>query len=484
MNINRSIFRKLLFSFTATVLLGLCAVGLLLSYYTKDYITESKKAELLRQAKKINLSLQNMPVMDEDAKQLLMFFDQSFDTRIWVFDEMGQIVATSSKEEVYVGKSVDPSIVRKVSKGEDAVLNLQFEGLKETMLSVSVPWGKGNVVYGGIVLHAPITGISETITYLRETILWVTLFGLVVSITMASVISWTISRPLRAIDMAAAKIALGDYSERLEIKSKDEIGDLAETINHMVEKLAKIDAEKRKLESVRSDFLANVSHELRTPLTAMQGFLEALQDDLIEETGRAKYYEIMYNETLHMNRLVDDMLDLMKMENNEITLFKTGADMEALMQKSVFKFGPEANERGTELQLRVERGLPKAYADPDRVEQIFNNLITNAVKFTENGVITLSAVKDGRDIVIRVEDTGEGISAEDQEMIWERFFKVDRGRSKKYGGTGLGLAIVKRLVELHDGTISVHSELGRGTTFEVRIPSLEGREGRKLAASE
>jgi signal transduction histidine kinase len=478
LNPNKSIFRKILTSSIVTVLLGLCAVGLVISLYAKEYISDSKSNEMIRQAKRVNLAVQNQSNPNEVFKELLIFFDQAFDTRIWVFDLEGNIISTSSKEEVNAGKVVSAEVVNQVIHGEPAVWH-QVEGVKEGMLSVAVPWGKDNNVYGGIVLHSPLKGMNETIAQLRETILWVTLLGIFLSFAVSSYLAWTITRPIQQIDKAAAKIAVGDYSERIHIKSKDEIGELATTINHMMDQLERVDQEKSKLNQMRHDFLSNVSHELRTPLTAMQGFLEALQDGLIDEGGRAKYYEIMYNETLHMNRLVDDITDLMKLENKEIDLVWMTVDVQAILSKLAFKFRPEAEARGTDIQCVMIEDSPHAYADPDRLEQILNNLIKNAVKFTENGTIELKAmaIPSEECVLITVTDTGIGISAEDQGLIWERLFKVERGRPVKHkGSSGLGLAIVRELVELHRGSIRVRSEVGKGSTFEVRIPLYDHRQ--------
>lgn len=476
LNPNKSIFRKILISSIVTVLLGLCAVGLVISFFAKTYITDSKSNEMIRQAKRVNLSIQNQPIPNDSFKDLLLFFDQAYDTRVWVFDLEGNIVLTSSKDEVNVGKVVSDEVVNKVVHGEPAVWN-QVEGLDEGMLSVAVPWGKDNNVYGGIVLHSPLKGMNETIAQLRETILWVTLLGIFFSFAVSSYLSWSITRPIKQIDKAAAKIAVGDYSERIRINSKDEVGELATTINHMMEQLERVDLDKKKLNQLRHDFLANVSHELRTPLTAMLGFLEALQDGLIEEGAREKYYEIMYNETLHMNRLVDDITDLMKLENKEIHLVFMTVDVQEILTKLAFKFRPEADARGTAIHcVTDEESPPQAYADPDRLEQILNNLIKNAVKFTENGTIELKAmaVPSEECVLITVTDTGIGISPEDQGLIWERFFKVERGRPIKHkDSSGLGLAIVRELIELHNGSIRVRSEIGKGSTFEVRIPLVD-----------
>lgn len=479
LNLNKSILRKLLSSSMVTVLLGLCAVGLVISLSVKDYIVESRGEEMIRQAKQVNLAIQNQIIPDDDFKELLLFFDQAFDNRIWIYDKEGNIILTSSKDEVNAGKVVSAEVVSKVISGENAVWNIQYDGMKEGMLAASVPWGKDNSVYGGIVLHSPMTGMNETIAQLRETILWVTLLGMLFSFAVSSYLSWSISRPIQQIDKAAAKIAVGDYSERIYIRSKDEIGDLATTINRMMEQLGRVDLEKRKLDQLRHDFMANVSHELRTPLTAMQGFLEALQDGLIEEGARGKYYEILYNETLHMNRLVDDITDLMKLENKEIELMLSAVDVQEMLAKLAFKFRPEAEARGTSIQCMTDASQPKVYADPVRLEQILNNLVKNAVKFTENGMVELKAISVPSEdsILITVSDTGIGISPEDQTLIWERFFKVDRGRQvKNKGSSGLGLAIVRELVELHQGSIRLRSEVGVGSTFEVRIPAYDNRQ--------
>lgn len=469
---NKSIFRRLLFSYLLTVLLGLGAVGFLMSFLFKGYIFDSKQEELVRQAKKVNLSIQNFSEVNENMKAMLLFLDQSFDTRIWVFDRQGRIIATSTQDEVFVGKSVHPSVVEKVLNGEHALNQLKFEGLVEPMISAAVSWGKEDNVYGGIVLHAPINGLNETVGQIRETIIWATMIGILFSTAMVSYLSWSISRPLRKIDMVASKIGLGNYSERIQIDYPDEIGDLANTINSMADKLEEVDSERKKLDLFRRDFLSNVSHELRTPLTAMQGFLEALQDGLIPEEGRKKYYDVMYNETIHMNRLVDDIMDLMKLENKEITLSRYPVDVESLLRKAAFTFQQEAAEKGINIEVSIQDNLPQAFADRDRLTQIIANLLKNAVKFTEEGSISVHAEADDSYVLIQVSDTGMGISEEDQEMVWERFFKVDRGRSKKNSGTGLGLAIVKELVELHQGKIALESAVAQGTTFSVWIPSV------------
>jgi signal transduction histidine kinase len=473
LGINRSIFRKLLFSYMVTVLLGLGAVGLSMSYFAKSYIYNGTKDELLRKAKKVNLAIQNSRVVDAHTQSMLAFLDQTFDTRIWVFNRNGQIISTSTKDEVFIGKSVAHSIVVQVVQGKDVVQNLDFQGLTKPMMSVVVPWGVGDNVFGGIVLHAPIEGINETLGVMRETILWATLLGVIVTMAMVSYLSWNISRPLKRIDLVALEIEKGNYDQRVTAASQDEIGDLARTMNRMAATLQQVEVERADYDQTRKDFLANVSHELRTPLTAMQGFLEALQDGLIvDEDSKQKYYDVMYKETLHMSRLVNDLMELVRLEKHELDLVKRQLDMESFLQRLTFAFTEEAAKRDLQLTLKLDRPLVPVNGDPDRVEQIFINLLNNALKFTESGTVNVGARSRDGGVEVKIQDSGIGISQHDLNRIWDRFFKVDRVRSRREKGSGLGLAIVKELVELHHGTIQVESEVGKGTTFTVWLPGL------------
>ncbi len=470
--INRSIFLKLLFSYMLTVLLGLGFVGLVTSYLVKGYIYDNKQEELLRMAKKVNQTIQDASVIDPTKEGILIFLDQTFDARIWIFDLQGKIISTSTQNEVYIGKAVADSVVKKVMAGQPVVSNLKLEGLTEPMLSVAVPWGKDNAIYGGIVLHASVSGVNDTVGHIRETILWGILIGIIISMSLVSYLSWSISRPLQKIDQATSEIGNGNYSKRIVIDSTDEIGDLANTINTMAAKLELIETERKTLDQIRMDFLANVSHELRTPLTGIQGFLEALQEDLIDESARQKYYDIMRQETLQMNRLLDDIMNWIRLKNKDVALSKHPIDVKAMLHKIAFKFSKEAQEKNIGMAVQTADPLPAAFGDQDRIEQILSNIIKNAIKFTEEGSVSIFAGQEGNDMVFTVKDTGIGISKADQPFVWERFFKADRGRMKINSGTGLGLAIVKELVELHNGSIALESEVDQGTTFTIRIPHI------------
>lgn len=469
----RSIARRLLLSFLGTVILAMGVVGVAMSYLVQHYIYHTERMELVRKAKRINLAIQDSSKVSDELVSLLVFLDQTFDARIWLFDTHGRIVATSTRDEVFIGKSVANSVVEKVRRGEPVISPLGIEGLNEPMLSVAVPWGKGNRIYGGIVLHAPVKGINDAVSRVRETMAWALALGVVAATLLASYLSWSIARLLKEMERMAAELRQGRYDRRLSVHRDDEVGDLARTFNELAERLEASERERKRLDRLRDELLANLSHELRTPLTSMQGFLEALQDGLVEdEELRQKYYRLMAHETAHMSRLIDDMLDLAKLQTHAIRLNREAVDVKELLAFVAMTFEPEARDKGTAIVLDVPDELPPVYGDSVRVEQMLNNLVSNAVKFTENGRITLRAWAEGSGVCIEVADTGVGIAAEDLPRIFERFFKVDRHRTKKNRGSGLGLAIVKELVELHGGRIEVQSQLGQGTTFRLWLPAV------------
>jgi signal transduction histidine kinase len=468
---NKSLLRRLLVSYLVTVLLGLGVSGVAILWFAKGYIYQTTQADLIRKAKQVNMAIQGSPKMDQKKGEMIEFLDRTFDTRIWIFDRNGKIIATSMQGDVFVGKPIASSIVKKIRAGQDVTTEIgQFEGLNEPMLSVVVPWGNKDQIYGGIVLHAPVEGIKGMLSHMRESVLGATLFGVLLSTAMVSYLSWSILRPLQRIERAAMEIGMGNYEQRVSVKSPEEIRDLAQTINTVARKLEIAEHERHRQEKIQQEFLANISHELRTPLTTMQGFLEALSDGLVEdEESKQRYYQVMHQETTQLNRLVGDLMDLIKLEVQEISLFKSPVDPGEMIRRAVFSFHREAEEKGTMLKVLIEPGLPMLLADRDRMMQILKNLLKNAVKFTEQGAIEIRACKREKELQIQVADTGTGIAAEDMERIWERFFKVDRVRSK-HSGTGLGLAIVKRLVDLHQGRIVVSSQLGQGTVFSLYFP--------------
>ncbi|MEW6541479.1 MAG: two-component system histidine kinase PnpS [Bacillota bacterium] len=228
--------------------------------------------------------------------------------------------------------------------------------------------------------------------------------------------------------------------------------------------------ERRRLEEMRTEFVANASHELRTPLTSIRGFIEALRDGAVNEPETAhRFLGIIQEETDRLTELVDDLLKLATIEERRNMFGRLPVELPAVVQRAVDTFASRARQKGLALRVELPEGLPPVTGDEDLLAQVFNNLLDNAVKFTEKGGITIRAAAAEGGVEVEVSDTGAGIAPENLPRIFERFFRADKARTQ--GGTGLGLAIVKHTVEGHGGKIRVTSKPGQGTTFSLFLPS-------------
>ena len=235
--------------------------------------------------------------------------------------------------------------------------------------------------------------------------------------------------------------------------------------------------EERRLDKLRKDFIANVSHELRTPISLLQGYSEAIVDNIAEsKEEKNELAQIIHEESLRMGRLVNELLDIARMEAGHIQLNVEPVEVELFVDRILKKFNGVASENQIFLELNKEITEPIILADPDRLEQVFTNLIDNAIRHSsEHGYVQVSVENNANKLIVAIKDSGSGIPEEDIPFVFERFYKADKSRERnaKKKGTGLGLAIAKNIIEAHHGTISVKSKLGKGTTFSFDIPNAE-----------
>lgn len=342
----------------------------------------------------------------------------------------------------------------------------------------------GRVAY--IRVSYPLASLDEYYFTYMLVILLVSIGLLIGGIIIYKVLADRFAQPVLQMVQVARQITRGELQERIPVTTSDELGFLAKSINTMAEKLVDDIRKLKKLERVRSEFLANTSHELKTPIFTIQGFVETLLDGALDdqEVNRSFLMKIHKN-SVHLNNLVSDLIEISKIETGELKMNFEQTDLNELITDVFESLEEKAAERDIRL-VRDFRAFPAVvWADPVRMKQVFTNLVDNAIKYSDHGEITVSTEKiRENEIRFWVKDTGVGIPAEHLSRIFERFYRVDKHRSKDAGGTGLGLAIVKHILEAHNSTIRVTSQVGVGTMFSfdlicrpAQTPELEMEDG-------
>lgn len=305
-------------------------------------------------------------------------------------------------------------------------------------------------------------------THVRSIIIAVGTAVVLVMIAVSLHLSGRISTPIASIVRTTQAIKNGDLKQRILVTSRDEIGELATAINDMAEKLGSDIAQLRKLERVRSEFLGNVSHELRTPIFSMQGFIETLLDGAIDDPQvNREFMEKVYRHSERLNTLLNDLIEISRIESGEMKMSFRYFAVAPLLRQVVEEMTADATKKQISLDADVNgHSVEEVYGDRERIKQVLINLVDNAIKYTEaGGKVICRLHPEGSVCHISVEDTGCGIDQAHLPRLFERFYRVDRNRSRAVGGTGLGLAIVKHIIEAHGGSIQVRSEVGKGSVF-------------------
>jgi len=287
-----------------------------------------------------------------------------------------------------------------------------------------------------------------------------------VAVVLAFFFSRFITGPINALKTSAQRIRDGDLSQRVDLDSGDELGDLASAFNGMASQL-------EAKEKSRKQLLADVVHELRTPLSIIQGNLEAWRDGVVAPTPDA--VAPVHEEAVLLSRLITDLRDLSLAEAGQLRLTRETTDLGALARSVVSTFAGRAEAQGIDLGVDVDDTTPAAVVDPGRIRQVLRNLLDNALRHTPSGGRVHVAVRsDGRGSVLTsVADSGSGIHPDDLPHIFEHFYKTDPSRERSRSGSGIGLAIVKQLVEAHGGAVLVQSAPGQGSTFSFTLPAGE-----------
>jgi len=332
---------------------------------------------------------------------------------------------------------------------------------------ISLPWSRkplGTLYLGP---QTPLDPISAWRLYgpIHGAVLGGLLIGGGAALAITFLLSRRILKPIKALTVAAGRFGRGDFSRRLKLKDKSEVGELARAFNSMADDI-------EHAEQIRKNLVADVAHELRTPISNLQGYLEAVRDGVVQPD--AETIHSLSEEASSLARLVDELQDLTLADAGKLEMSRQPEDIAALINKGVKALAAKATAKGVSLSADLPPELPLADIDCHRISQVLRNLLDNAVAHTpQGGSVTVSAIRRGKQVEVSVADTGEGIPAKELTNIFERFYRVDKSRTRATGGSGLGLTIAKRLVEAHGGKIKAKSQPGKGSRFTFTLPVAE-----------
>jgi two-component system phosphate regulon sensor histidine kinase PhoR len=394
------------------------------------------------------------------------------DLRITVVDMQGIVLGDSEKAPSLMENHKDRLEITEAVEDGFGQSTRFSDTLNYDMKYVAVRVGDSGNTLGVVRFALPLSEVQLRIQHIYRVVLLGAIVAVVIAFTVAYFLSRSITFPISRMQEAAQRIAKGDFGKKVKIKSKDELGELAKSLNIMASELQQKMENLKQMDRVRTDFVANVSHELKTPLTLIKGYIETLQDRAINDTEKArKFISIIKEHANRLENIIEDLLSLSELELSKDCLTKTEFDLKKLIDEAAMGFGYALDTKGHVLSIDQQGDDFKIKADKDKIEQVIVNLIDNAIKYTnEAGQINILLLELQDEITITIRDNGIGIPKEDVNRVFERFYRVDKARSRELGGTGLGLGISKHIVLAHNGQISIESEINKGTKVLVRLP--------------
>ncbi len=416
----------------------------------------------------------------QGMKDLLFAVSDSSETRITLIADSGEVLFESSVPEQLWPEMENhlnrPEVKAAIAQGvgvnfrHSATLDLDMVYVARIISGPSILVNSTHTLRFVRVGYTA-TEVNRLSWRIRLMVLAGGVVAFVVIIFVSRSVAGRIARPIVEIAEIVREIKAGDLSRELPIRSDDEIGRLAELINEMTAKVREDIEQLQKLERFRSEFLGNVSHELRTPIFSLKGFLETLLEGAINDTKVNKtFVEKAYHHAGRLDALLTDLIEISRIESGDMKMSFRYFDTVAFLETVRTDFSDEARKKEQKLLLEPQSPEMLAFGDKERLYEAMGNIVSNAIKYSPNGAtIMLRSVEKAEDIELSVSDNGPGIPQEHLSRIFERFYRVDKNRSREVGGTGLGLAIAKHIVEAHGSRIDVESRVGEGSTFSFLL---------------
>ncbi|MGM9551164.1 MAG: ATP-binding protein [Clostridia bacterium] len=473
----KSIFRKILTYNITVVLLSIVLTGALLytqlGYYFRQSVynsLQSRAAEVAKMAEYIMDSV-NDAVEQAFIKQMVGFAGNEGGQGIIVTDRKSGVIAVSGFEEGQINSNqLSYNSVARALYGESFSGEGNLDGfLNKKLLYTVVPLNTNRGVEGAVIVCSTRVTVRTMQIDIMMRFLWVVMFVIILSLTVSAFLSDRLARPIREITVGAQKIASGDFSHRVKVEPEGEMHVLTKTFNQMSESLEEMD-------EIQSSFISNVSHELRTPMTIISGFVEGVLDGTIPEEEHKKYLGIVLQEIKRLNRLVNDLLEMSRLNSGKIELKMTPFDINESVRKAIIAFEQGLSDKKIDVTVDFENDPMLVMGNSDSVYRVISNLLDNAVKFTpEEGYVKISVCDEGLKTKITIENSGKGLSEKELKHIWDRFYQTDKSRGSKNSGVGLGLYIVKNIMHSHNNQIYAESKEGEWTRFIFELDSVKNK---------
>jgi signal transduction histidine kinase len=435
----------------------------LLNYFYQKLYVDKVEQTLLEEGKMLASDYNGGPITDTFRKQIEWYNEKSTAEVLLVNNprELSACLPFGVEYESLISGNDRSKLLR-----GDTVTKIGYEKrFHRKIMGVIVPLLDEKRLQGALYLYIPLASIQELTKDVA--IIWLPLAAIFVFVLLLAGKRLTrhITDPLKEMEKVAYHMSQGDYRAQIPVRTNDEVGRLAKAFNVMAKAIAEEDMRKR-------EFLANVSHELRTPLSYVKGYSEAILQGLVKtKDEERKYVKLIHREADRMERLVRDLLDLARLEGNSVPLQKGPLVFAQVIEDTVVKYEPFLQKKQIVLNMELDHDIILE-GDADRLEQVVQNLLDNAIRYTPtSGKIDIQLKKvSAASCQLIIRDSGKGVPKEKLPFLGQRFFRVDQARTRKEGGTGLGLAIVKQIVSLHDGTISFFSDEGKGMEVAIQLP--------------
>ena len=465
-------FRRFFFATTALILLSLFFIVAIVGFFVNDYLKEQKQNTLYDNCHSIAVAYANSDISSgynaiSDAAHALA---SSNGNVIFATDNSGKVVACGCDDWfvyqrcIHSEKKVHDSILKTAlltHYNGTGTLKGKFDS---QYITCAIPiQNQSNEVSGAVFVSSSIVDINNLFSELAKIFLLSSFIPIILLFIIEYIISYRFIKPLKLMSDASKKMAEGDFSMKIPVNTKDEIGELSLSFNEMSAALS-------KNENIRKDFVANVSHELRTPMTNIGGFIDGILDGTVPKEKTEFYLNIVSSEIKRLSRLVFSMFELSKLEAGEKEINLKKFNFTEKLISIIISKEKDINDKKLTINGLSEVENFDVIADEDLIHQVLYNLVDNAIKFNKkNGYINIKLSSNDKGLVFSIANSGSIIPNPDLPYIFDRFYKIDKARSASKDSTGLGLYLVKTILDIHNGTISVNSE--KDTVFTVTLPN-------------